>query len=188
MSGPQLFVGVDPGKSGALVALDAGGAWVSSMPMPVAGTGSSARVQAWAVCDWLRSLAPENKTAWALSNVTAVIEKVHSMPAQGMVSTFSFGHATGAVYGALSAAGVRILEVSPRDWQVYGLRGKPKGTRVQLKATVVQVCYERWPESREALTQRGGKIRRESGTADAALIALWGLGQHQKVVHSTETT
>ena len=182
MSAPPLFVGVDPGKSGALVALSADGSWVSSMPMPVAGSGSSARVQAWAVCDWLRSLAPEHKTALVLSNITAVIEKVHSMPAQGMVSTFSFGHATGVVYGALSAAGVRILEVSPRDWQVYGLRGKPKGTRVQLKATVVQSVYERWPESREALTQRGGKIRKESGTADAALIALWGLAQNQKTV------
>lgn len=182
MSAPPLFVGVDPGKSGALVALSADGSWVSSIPMPVAGTGSSARVQAWAVCDWLRSLAPEYSAAVALSNITAVIEKVHSMPQQGMVSTFSFGHATGAVYGALSAAGVRILEVSPRDWQVYGLRGKPKGTRAQLKATVVQVCYERWPESREALTQRGGKIRKESGTADAAIIALWGLAQNQKTV------
>ena len=65
---------------------------------------------------------------------------------------------------------------------MYGLRGKPKGTRVQLKATVVQSVYERWPESREALTQRGGKIRKESGTADAALIALWGLAQNQKTV------
>lgn len=185
MIAPKIFVGVDPGKSGALVALSADGSWIGSTPMPVAGTGSSARVQAWAVCDWLRSLAPEHATAWVLSNVTAVIEKVHSMPQQGMVSTFSFGHATGVVYGALSAAGVRILEVSPRYWQVYGLRGKPKGNRVQLKATVVQVCYERWPESREALTQRGGKIRKESGTADAALIALWGLAQNKKTVGTT---
>ena len=173
---PRVIVGVDPGKSGALVALTLDGEWLGAMAMPIAGTGSKARVQAWPICDWLRGLSSNDR----LTHITAAIERVHAMPQQGVTSTFSFGHATGVVYGALSASGVRVIEVSPRDWQIVTMRGRPRTNRLQLKATAVQVCYERWPESREALTQRGGKIRRESGIADAALIALWAMGSERQ--------
>ena len=94
------------------------------------------------------------------------------MPQQGVTSTFSFGHATGCIYGMASAIGARIIEVAPREWQKTGLFGKPRGSRKELKASAVQAAYERWPELRDHLTMRGGKIRNESGFADAALMAL----------------
>jgi crossover junction endodeoxyribonuclease RuvC len=45
------------------------------------------------------------------------IEDVHSMPAQGVTSTFAFGYASGMVEGVASAMGLRVLRVAPQVWK-----------------------------------------------------------------------
>ena len=170
--GMPPVIGIDPGKSGACVALYRDGSFCAALDMPVAGTGSKARVQAWGIRQWINRVYPKPASYAPLSDLAVVIEKVHAMPQQGVTSTFSFGHATGCVYGLASALGCRIVEVAPREWQKTALHGKPRGSRKELKASAVQAAYERWPELREHLTMRGGKIRNESGFADAALMAL----------------
>ncbi len=51
------------------------------------------------------------------SPVTAYIEKVHSMPKQGVTSTFKFGMGYGFLRGILVAQGVPFHEVTPQQWQ-----------------------------------------------------------------------
>ena len=49
----------------------------------------------------------------------AVIEQVHSMPHQGVASTFSFGTNYGMILGALEALGIPYTTVTPGKWQKF---------------------------------------------------------------------
>jgi hypothetical protein len=45
-----------------------------------------------------------------------VIEQVHSMPRQGVVSTFTFGKHYGFLLGCLATVGADYREVPPQKW------------------------------------------------------------------------
>ena len=47
----------------------------------------------------------------------AAVESVHSMPRQGLSTTFAFGRNVGLVYGMLLAYGIPYVEASPQKWQ-----------------------------------------------------------------------
>ena len=47
----------------------------------------------------------------------AVVEQVHSMPGQGVASTFTFGTNYGKVLGMLEAIGMPYVTVTPTKWQ-----------------------------------------------------------------------
>ena len=49
----------------------------------------------------------------------AVLEKVHAMPRQGVVSSFKFGESFGFCQGMLVAAGVRFELHTPQKWQKH---------------------------------------------------------------------
>lgn len=96
----MIFIGVDPGMSGAIAAID--------------GSGNIVRV--------VKNDGTERDTYEAFLGFDelvgiAVIERVHSMPKQGVSSSFKFGVSYGFLRGCLIASGVRFAEVSPQKWQ-----------------------------------------------------------------------
>jgi crossover junction endodeoxyribonuclease RuvC len=102
----------------------------------------------------------------------AVVEKVGSMPKQGVASTFKFGVAVGIIHGVLTALGVPLFYVTPQVWKRHHtLLGKDK-------------------EASRALAQRlfpvlpGLSRVRDQGRAEALLIGLWhaSTGYHHNVV------
>lgn len=116
MSG--LILGIDPGASGALVALDARGAIIEHEAMPVYQVGKASRVNAQALAGWIRNLGAVQH---------AYLERVGSMPGQGVASTFSFGHSAGVVEGVIAALGIPITLVLPQAWKKsQGLSGNGK--------------------------------------------------------------
>jgi crossover junction endodeoxyribonuclease RuvC len=57
----------------------------------------------------------------------AVVERVASMPKQGVASTFKFGMATGIIHGVLAACDVPVHLVTPSVWKRgMGLIGADK--------------------------------------------------------------
>jgi crossover junction endodeoxyribonuclease RuvC len=46
-----------------------------------------------------------------------LLEKVHSMPSQGVKSTFSFGEAFGWIQGVLDALNLPVRLITPNEWQ-----------------------------------------------------------------------
>ncbi len=60
---------------------------------------------------WLHDLSCEHHCAMA------VIEQVHSMPKQGVSSTFKFGESFGFLRGILTASSIRHDSVTPAKWQ-----------------------------------------------------------------------
>ena len=96
----MIFIGVDPGQSGAVVALDECGHVVR-----VVKNDGTERDTFEAFCGY------EN------SDVFAIIERVHSMPKQGVASSFKFGQSYGFLRGCLVGSCAVFSEVTPQQWQ-----------------------------------------------------------------------
>lgn len=118
------YIGIDPGKSGAIVWEDRDGVvHAENMPEDVHGLNQIAFV--CASCD------------------RAYIEKVHSMPRQGVKSTFTFGRNLGHIEMMLVSLGMPYKEVSPTVWQkaVCGALPKEKPARKKEIQRQMQALY-----------------------------------------------
>lgn len=147
-----MKLGIDPGVSGALVLLD-NDQPVEWMMMPTVRTGAATRVSAPAVASWLRKFPIEH--AW--------VEYVNSMPGQGVVSMFSFGHACGVVHGVLGGLEIPYTLVPPPTWKKRaGLIGTDKDAS---RSRALQI----WPHWRDLDKKGVGQAY-----ADAALLAFTG--------------
>lgn len=94
----------------------------------------------------------------------AFLEQVHSMPKQGVASTFSFGKNYGFLRGLLVANKIVFLDVTPNEWQktlrIKAIKDEPKTAhKNRLKGYAQQL----FPNQKFTLK-----------TADAALIAWYG--------------
>ncbi|MDQ2696926.1 MAG: hypothetical protein M3Z21_16430 [Pseudomonadota bacterium] len=149
-----LFLGVDPGISGALAVLDADGALVDHLHMPIIQGGKRARVNAAALAQFLAGFQGQRLTAY--------VERVGAMPGQGSASMFSFGHSAGVLEGVLAALEIPLELVVPAAWKRHhGLIGRPKDA---ARARAVHL-YPAAPLHR----------KRDAGLADAILIGRYGL-------------
>jgi hypothetical protein len=96
----RVFLGIDPGVSGALAAVDSTGglAYIQAMP--------DSETALWEAFGRLAAYRPR-----------AILERVRSSPVMGRASAFTFGAGYGALRMGLVAAGIPFEEVSPVTWQ-----------------------------------------------------------------------
>jgi crossover junction endodeoxyribonuclease RuvC len=100
----MIFIGLDPGASGGIARLDND----LHPTEPDAFKMPDTERDLWTIFeDW----EPRQFPAFA------VIEAVHSMPKQGVASSFKFGRSYGFLRGCLIASGVPFEEVTPQRWQ-----------------------------------------------------------------------
>lgn len=151
----SLTIGVDPGLSGAFALLDSYGELLDVDDMPVVGKHVSVPLVVDIFETWCDDPIVGSEP------VICVIEDVHSMPKQGVASSFSFGRSKGVIEGVAAMSDCRMVYVTPAKWKrAMGLT-KDKGA-ARLMA------MERWPKHREKF-----KRVKDDGRAEAALIALW---------------
>jgi len=138
----DIFIGIDPGKSGAIAWLDRG----CDMPewVPLKDTE-------YDIVNELRTLTFSDQ------NIFCVLEHVHSMPKQGVVSSFNFGANFGFLRGILTALDIPYERCVPAKWQKY-LGCQTKGDKNVTK----RKAQELFPEIAKQITH---------GNADAILIA-----------------
>lgn len=94
-----IYIGVDPGASGAVVAINE-------------------RFE----CEFIKNDSTERDIAefvanWATIDSFAMIERVNAMPKQGVSSTFKFGKSYGFLRGCLISKSIPFEECSPVVWQ-----------------------------------------------------------------------
>jgi crossover junction endodeoxyribonuclease RuvC len=114
-----LCIGVDPGLTGAIAILDQTGALVSVTDLPVIRDLSLA---------WIDGGSLQSIVLDALQGqpARAIVERVSSMPGQGVASSFQFGVGFGSVLSVLQAMHIAIEFVTAAVWKKsYGL-GKDK--------------------------------------------------------------
>ena len=156
----MMFIGIDPGVSGAVAMLRTTArrkrvrSW-EVHDIPTVKVGKRREVDATKLFDML-DLVPSYDTLVAL-------ERVHSMPGQGVASTFSFGKATGTIIGCLAGAGLweHTTLVTPQVWKKAMLKDMPK----EKESSIVR-CRELFPYTCDYLTKKSHHNR-----ADATLIA-----------------
>ncbi|WP_372897583.1 hypothetical protein [Stieleria sp.] len=138
----MIYLGVDPGASGAIVAIN--------------GNEITHARNDWTerdISDWLIQFEPDNE-----DRCFATLEQVHSMPKQGVASSFKFGMSYGFLRGLLVAHQIAFETVTPAKWQQV-MRCRSKGDKNVTKARAQELFpAHKW-------THR---------TADAVLLAEYG--------------
>ena len=153
----KVWIGIDPGGSGGLVALFSSGN-VVAIPMP------ETERDIW---NWFTQFQGDN------TEPTAIIEKVHAMPKMGVASMFTFGEGYGGLRMALIAAGIPFQEVQPRMWQkAVGITAKGKEeSKPDFKLRLRAKAQQLFPQ----LTMWTGKRNKgeQMAVCDALLIAFF---------------
>jgi hypothetical protein len=91
-----------------------------------------------------------------------VVENVHSMPRQGMSSTFKFGMGVGIVHGVIGALRLPMTLVNPVLWKAF------HQLLTKDKEAARQLAIRRWPHLESHLDRK-----KDSDRAEALLIGDW---------------
>ena len=91
----------------------------------------------------------------------AVVERVASMPKQGVSSTFKFGASYGSIRGVLVALQIRSHLVAPAVWKKHFRLDSDKEKARAL-------ALHRWPEHNHRLERK-----KDANRAEALLIGDW---------------
>ncbi len=148
----SLYLGIDPGGSGGLALVSEG--FAQAWKIPEAETDAA---------DLLRTHAPAIRIAY--------IENVHSMPKQGVSSSFKFGRSYGFLRGLLIALQIPFEQIEPRVWQ-QRMNCRTGGDKNVSKAQAQQL----WPHLRithaiaDALLIAEACRRFHTGQADTPLV------------------
>lgn len=146
----MIAIGIDPGKSGAMSFIFEDG---STLSIPF----------------------DESDYIYYLSKRTAdecfcVLEKVSSMPHQGIASTFSFGQNFGWIMGVLEAFEIPFQLVRPQEWKKhFGCTSD--------KNTSVQVAKRLFPNAQLLRTEKSRKD--DDGIAESLLMAEYARRMHK---------
>ena len=148
MEPTKVFVGVDPGKTGAIAVIDEDNNVLE-------------------LINFNDNISDEMiKIKSTYNIIMASLEKVASMPGQGVRSVFSFGTNYGYWQGILDTLGIPYMLVRPQEWQ-KGL-GLPKDRKDRKKA-IAHSAKSRFPLA-ELYGARGGLL---DGRSDALMIAWY---------------
>jgi crossover junction endodeoxyribonuclease RuvC len=142
-----ITIGVDPGLTGAIALVDSYGVLLRVDDMPVLNGNVSPQLlnelDDWDQCGQV------------------VIEDVHSMPKQGVASSFKFGRSKGVIEGYFAGQGIPLRYVAPSTWKRDLKLSKNKGASRQM-------AVELWPGKASLFTRV-----KDDGRAEAALLAHW---------------
>lgn len=163
----NIFIGVDPGVTGAIAfyrpkpyALA-----VFDMPTRVRASGRK-EVDAMALATTIGDFTSGHSTI-------AVIEKVAAMTGkESAASSFQFGRSFGIVLGVLAGFGVTTIETRPAVWKAMMGLGRDKNDSL-VKARQL------FPRSKRFVLQK------HNGRAEAALLAHMGENALSSLVSGT---
>ena len=156
------ILAIDPGQTGALIVVDfyRAGPGIKPGPrirtarsMPLVIVNKKKALDITAVLEWLPVIS---------SIDVGVIENVHSMPKQGVASSFQFGRMFGGVESVIYLIDKQGY-VSPRTWKTALALSKDKHASMDLATRVYgKVARARW-----------WPMMKHEGIAEAALIAYY---------------
>lgn len=145
----KAIAAIDPGQKGAIAILTQSGDLVEIYSMPL--RENNKLVDGAKISSILSYHGAE----------TGVIEKVHAMPRQGVVSMFTFGSLYGGAYALLSSQCQEVAQVQPMQWKRhFNLVGKDKSASKKIAAQL-------WPGDSKRL------LKARADVSEAALIGLY---------------
>lgn len=154
----MIYIGIDPGLSGAVAVLNGEGAVCCIHDTPtltVEGEKTKRKYNVPAMAALLEGIH---------DGVLVVLENVHSMPKQGVASSFTFGMGLGLWMGIIGAFQLPLEMPSPQRWKKEMLadQGKEKDAS-RFKA------IQLFPSVADQLNRV-----KDDGRAEALLMAEYG--------------
>ena len=143
-----LYLGIDPGFSGAWGMIDHHGKYQSCGDMLNNGKHILSRY-----------VHAEISQAVDRQDIQGVIESVHSMPGQGVSSSFKFGIAFGMAIAIMERINCPWMLVTPQKWK------KEMGLTAD-KDESLELARKLWPNAPLAR-------KMDNGRAEALLMAEW---------------
>lgn len=132
-----LYVGIDPGLSGALSSIRADGSVFSWVHAPTKPEDGKKRIVDWRrVADWLEE---QRRNA---DDIFVALEKAFVLPKQGIVSAFRFGGSYYGMVATLEIATIPYVIVRSQDWKSLILQGSVK----RGKDSSIAFALRYWPE------------------------------------------
>ena len=153
MTAAKVFMGIDPGLSGACGLVDSAGSFYAVFDMPVLVTSTGRKqVDCAALAQNIRKFQP----------AFVLVERVGPRPNEGAASGFSFGMTYGGTLAVLATLGIPHDVVQPAVWKRKA--GIPAGSDKQAS---IQTALRLLPTSAASLT-----LKKHDGRAEALLLAL----------------
>lgn len=152
----MIYLGIDPGLSGGIAAIDHNSNILLLEAVPVmAGLKANTRMVDGLA---MRALLIARQITPLHAAVFAAIERVNAMPKQGVTSSFKFGESYGILQGVLCGLNIGHEFILPQAWKkYYGLSSD--------KAQSLAEVSRRYP---------GLKLKKsDDGMAEALLIATY---------------
>lgn len=143
----MIIMGCDPGQMGAIAVMDSHG-----------------HIEAHKMPETLMDLITLIRSFELVQH--CYLEKVHSMPGQGVSSSFKFGYNYGSLEALIVCAGIPLTKITPQTWQksvgcLY--TGTKKISKTEKKNINKKRAQELFPG-----------IKMNHAIADALLIAEYG--------------
>jgi crossover junction endodeoxyribonuclease RuvC len=156
-----IYIGIDPGLNGAVAVIaEAGNPLVFDTPTMVVSGVKEKRVYNTAAMAVL--LKPYGRMG--MRDTLVILENVHSMPKQGVASSFSFGQGLGMWQGIIAALGLPLEMPSPQRWKKEMLADQGKE-----KAAARFKAMQLFP----AIAAQFARVK-DDGRAEALLMAEYG--------------
>ena len=166
-------IGIDPGLSGAIAVLDT--TPCPKRPPDILATYSMPTFS-------LPSVKNPSKTSrhldsFQLNRIIALysshidvcaIENPHSMPNQGLASTFKFGRICGLINGILVAHEIPTVQLDPAAWKMALGLSRDKQTSIDLARKIFQADADLF------------KLKKDNDVAEAVLMAYLVIKHHYK--------
>ena len=150
----MIVIGIDPGITGAIAAIDSHGhSEVFDIPVMANGKGKSKvknHVNAAGLAKLLSGYGAD----------IVYLERISSMPGQGVASMFSMGDTFGCIRGVCAAIGLPVEIITPQSWKKHYRLGSDKEI---VRAKAIEL-YPEAPLSR----------KKDHNRAEAILIARYG--------------
>lgn len=143
----MIFAAIDPGAVHAAIAVFNG--W---SPVLVDDLRTvNGMVDSVALAKLLQDMSVEH----------VVVENVHSMPKQGVSSTFKFGVGVGTIHGVTGALRLPMTLVAPTTWKGFHHLNSEKEKAREL-------AKRKWPHLHDRLDRK-----KDANRAEALLIGEW---------------
>ena len=155
----MMIVGIDQGLDGAVAILSLRGEVIHIADSPSFETMNGKKKRREHDARGMAEILIERRK---VKPVFVFLEKVGSMPKQGVRSTFTFGQGYGIWLGIVATLGYRLELVRPQLWKGELMKGQPKE-----KDAARLVARQMFPAAELHLKKHGGR-------ADALLIAEYG--------------
>ena len=143
-----VFIGIDPGAKGG---------W------SIIREDGSIECKIWDDAKFIEDMRDLSMSNY--KNCRCALEKVGSMPKQGVSSTWRFGQSYGFIIGVLSALEIPFQTVPPQTWK------KSFGLIHQDKAKSIEVAQHLFPDVSFLASDRSRKP--SDGMAESLLLACY---------------